>query len=518
MKKILLALSLLTITTGYSQNNTIQVFDNEKKLGKNLIDNTDIVGKEYIFSNRVDTFFLDSASTLLTLQLRDLSVNGRYLLNTGDIVQYDLKNSKVLWTDRINYHSEFVTQSKDALIYNQKNKSTMLDIYTGKKIWGASNNISYLSPNQKIGFGYEPAHLTMSPDLLFCNNIKNGFVKWHREIGRDYGWNAITHLDDTTLLITSSGLHTVNTTTGDGWDYKTKTGKNDIGKTVAANALGITVGILTGTFVIFTGHDVYYDLVSNTLYDSTHIYLASAEQLVKIDKKSGEIAWKYPFQTKTASKSSILMNDSVVFMINKGIANMNGFEVSYGVPFYAAFDKKTGKKLFLSTINTEKDPIIAFKEYDNEMFIVFKNRIEKYSTLTGERIDEKDFVKNTIGRFKYFLRDSTYWTTKGNSLMPISESNELLIYTDKDRVVSLDANLNIKNIFLAEDLSLNYLSTENYRFFAKNNKTFIADNEGKTVAEIDATSRAFLVGNTLYEKRDNKFISIDLTKILTKKD
>jgi len=71
-----------------------------------------------------------------------------------------------------------------------------------------------------------------------------------------------------------------------------------------------------------SGHDLVRDLVSNTITDSSNIYFASKEQLVKIDKQSGETVWKFPFSNDIASKSSIFMNDSVIFMINKGMAFM----------------------------------------------------------------------------------------------------------------------------------------------------------------------------------------------------
>jgi len=51
-----------------------------------------------------------------------------------------------------------------------------------------------------------------------------------------------------------------------------------------------------------TGHNLVRDLVSNTLIDSSCIYFASREQLVKIDQQSGEIVWKFSIPNDLASK------------------------------------------------------------------------------------------------------------------------------------------------------------------------------------------------------------------------
>lgn len=156
------------------------------------------------------------------------------------------------------------------------------------------------------------------------------------------------------MIVVAAGLHSININNGKGWDYNTITGKKDYSGTVAANAVGVAAGLLTGTFIMSTGHNLVRDVVSNSLVDSSYIYFASKEQLSKIDKQTGEIAWKYPFPNDLASKSSLFMNEDIVFMINKGYAFMGYRQLDFGKPFIAAFDRETGKQKYLTLINVKK--------------------------------------------------------------------------------------------------------------------------------------------------------------------
>ncbi|PKP44493.1 MAG: hypothetical protein CVT95_10990, partial [Bacteroidetes bacterium HGW-Bacteroidetes-12] len=133
MRKIILGLTFLMSITGFSQKNQIQVLSNEKILGKSLVDSSDIKGFEYIFSDRIHETFLDTTAGFLTVQLRGLSKNGKWLNNTVNIVQYGIKNQKVLWSKKIAYQSSNLQQFSNTMIYTAANKSYCLDINTGNE-------------------------------------------------------------------------------------------------------------------------------------------------------------------------------------------------------------------------------------------------------------------------------------------------------------------------------------------------------------------------------------------------
>ena len=318
------------------------------------------------------------------------------------------------------------------------------------------------------------------------------------------------------MIVVAAGLHAINIHSGKGWDYHAVTGKKDYTGTAAANAVGVAAGLLTGTFVMSTGHDLVRDLVSNSLVDSSYIYFASKEQLAKIDKQTGEIAWKNSFPNDLVSKSAILMNDSIVFMVNNGYAFMGYRQLDFGKPFIAAFDRETGKQKYLTLINAKKDPILGFKILQDEVYLVFKNRIAKYSIKTGRLIIEKEFPENNYGDLKYFVGNQVFVTNENDDLvsLPQSDTTHVFVFTDQRKTLSIDNQLNVTDTIDYEDLSIYYLWTVDLKFIAKDKQTVIIDKDGKQIAEIEATKNAFLIGEILYDKRDKSFIAIDLKEII----
>jgi len=515
MRKILLGLSLLITLTGFSQKNQIQVLSNEKILGKSLVDSSVIKGFEYVFSDRIHETFIDTTTGFLTVQLRGLRKE-KWLSNTGNIIQYDIKNQKVLWSKKIAYQSSNLQQFSKTMIYTVANKSYCLDIETGNELWEVKNNIYFVDPIDNIGIGYKFKNSTGYSNELEGIDLKNGNIVWKRDLNREYGWNDVFYTNDSTMIVVAAGLHAINIKTGKGWDYNTITGKKDYTGTAAANAVGVGLGLLTGTFVMSTGHNLVRDLVSNTIIDSSNIYFASKEQLVKIDKQSGEILWKFPFSNDLASKSSIFMNDSVIFMINKGMAFMGYRQLDFGKPFFAAFDRQSGKQIFLSLINVKDDQILSYQIQNREIFLVFKNRIAKYSMETGNMITEKDFPKDNFGELKYFVGNQVFITNQNGDLMslPQSDSTKVFVFTSQGKTLSIDGELNISKTIEYDELSIYYLRTKDYKFIAKEKKTLIINNVGKRIAEIDVTSNAFMIGNTLYDTQDKNFITIDLREMI----
>jgi outer membrane protein assembly factor BamB len=319
------------------------------------------------------------------------------------------------------------------------------------------------------------------------------------------------------MIVVAAGLHAINIKTGKGWDYNTITGIKDYTGTAAANAVGIAAGLLTGTFVISTGHNLVRDLVSNTIIDSSNIYFASIDQLVKIDKQSGEVVWNTPFSDDLASKSSIFMNDSVIFMIDKGMAFMGNRQLDFGMSFFAAFDRQSGKQIFFSLINAKDDPILSYKIQNSEIFLAFKTRISKYSMKTGDLIIEKYFPEDNFGELKYFVGNQVFITNQNGDLisLPQSDPTKVFVFTSQGKTLSMDSELNISKTIEYDDLSIYYLRTADFKLIANDKKTLIVNNKGQRISEIDATSNAFMIGNILYDTQNKSFIVIDLSKMIS---
>ncbi len=516
MKKALLGIFLLITVTGFSQKDQIKVLAIEKTFGKSFLDSSDIKGFEYVFPKRIHEAFLDTTTGYLTVQLRGLSPNGKWLDNTGNIVQYDIRGKKILWTRKIAYMTSSLLQFSKTMLFTVANKSYCLDINSGNELWEVKNNIYFTDPLNNIGIGYKFKNSTGFTNELEGIDLKTGNVIWKRDLNREYGWDNLFYSDDSTIIVVAAGLHSININNGRGWDYNTITGKKDYKGTAAANAVGIAAGLLTGAFLMSTGYNLVRDLVSNTIIDSSSIYFASKEQLVKINKQSGVIDWKYSFPDGIASKSSIFINDSTVFMINKGIAFMGYRQLDFGKPFFAAFDRQTGRQVFFSLINDGDDPVMSFQMLDNEIYLLFKNRIKKYSMVTGNLIAEKEFPEDSFGELKYFIGNQVFITGANGDLLslPQSDSTKVFIYTNERKTIPTDPQLNVGKTIEYDDLSIYFLRTRDLKFFSKNTLTSVVNREGKKIAEIEVTSNANLIDNTLFDTKDKSLIIINLDGLI----
>jgi hypothetical protein len=514
MKKLLLiGLLSFAVLKIYPQSNLL-IIKNEKVIGKNYQTNNDIQVKEYIFPERIDNSFIDTTTNLLTVQLRGTSKNGKWLNNSGDVVLYDLTNNKIKWTKKIFYQQGSIEQFDNIIIQTNANKSYCLNIENGENQWEVKNTIYYVEPFQKIGIGYKFKTSTGYTNTLEGIDLNNGNTIWKRELNREYSWNNIFHLNDSVIVVAAAGLHSINLKNGTGWDYNTITGKKDYTETALANAAGVALGVLTGAFVMSTGHNLVRDVVSNILIDSSTIYFASKEKISRLDY-NGQIKWSSPLPEDLTSSSSIFTKDSLLYMINKGFAFMGYRQLDFGKPFFAGFNRNTGKQLFLSTIGEKKDQITGFKIYHDTVLLVFKDRVSKYSLSDGSFISEKTFDIQTLGELRYFIGGQVYLKTDSiyNNLIFIDSTSHYL-FTKTGKILVINDNLDVLNQIDYNQIYLYYLKTKDYKFLAKDNETTVINKGNKKAADFKASNKAILIGSTLYDMQEKSFIEIDLNELI----
>lgn len=516
MKKIILiVISFLALYfAAHAQPVSVRVLSNEQTFGTNIISNTDINGVLYTFPQRIHDFFLDTTTGYISLQLRNLSRNGKYLDNNGKLVQFDPQTSKVIWSMEMYYASNYIQHFNNNLITGFGGKSTGLDLNTGNKLWTIKNGIMMANSAADIGIGYRYKGSSGYTNDLRGIDMRTGAVKWERFLEHDYGWNEAFYINDSTLIVASSGLHAVNLRTGRGWDYHALTGKKDYTGMVAANAAGLALGFLTGTFVVTTGHDVVTDLVSNTLIDNDYIYFATREEIVKLNKNTGELAWQYPIPKDMGSQSALYLDDNSVYMINKGLGNLGNRKVKIGEPFVAAFNRETGVQEYFSFIKEKELQIISHEVINDQIFLLFANRIMVCSMADGQKLVTKDFnLGNKIG-FEYFT-GSNIFIERENKVLALFElwPENLFVVTTDGKVLSINSQLEIEETIEKDELMFYHNQYSGYKLISKADKCSVIDEAGNRVAELKATPGAIVNGDLLYDKAEKALIVVDLREV-----
>jgi hypothetical protein len=97
------------------------------------------------------------------------------------------------------------------------------------------------------------------------------------------------------------------------------------------------------------------------------------------------------------------------------------------------------------------------------------------------------------------LRNQVFVTDRKGDFVSLSQSDstKVFVFTSQGKTISIDNQLNVTNTIDYEDLRICYLRTKDYKFFTKDKQTIIVNHEDKRIAEIEATSDAFLIENIL---------------------
>ncbi|WP_276134782.1 PQQ-binding-like beta-propeller repeat protein [Polluticoccus soli] len=478
---ILLLLALPTVLSAQWKQDGTRLTD--KTVGKNLVTNQPIRGKEIYFGERIHHTEIDTQQQLMTVQLRGTSANGKWMDNTGDHILYDLKQKRGKWRKNIVYETAFIENFGKYILEIKEDRTHRLNPEDGKPLWSTKNRVYFADPELEIGIGYKFSFWSGGQtDKLEGINLKTGEDIWSRRVGGEYNWNDLLYMDDSTVLIVADGLHTLNLKTGRGWDYNTTTYEYGI-----------------------------RDIVSNVLRDSNDIYLASRNELVKV-KKQGKLAWSAPLAH--ASKSVIFINDGKLYVVNRGYAYRGYRQVDYGKPFVAAFDVTTGKELFKGYFG-KGNTIKNFRLIDNAFYLVLEGTVVKISADNGAILAERKLDEKVQGKPAYFIGTQTYVLNNGNyKALTTTDTTKRFVFTDKHKVLALDNQLQVVSETDTADLWVYYAAAGEKKFLSKNDKTIVIDKDDRKIAELDATHRGRIIGTSLYDINNDNFTEIDISSIL----
>jgi outer membrane protein assembly factor BamB len=517
--KILFGWMIMITMVSMAQSSKIDVLYNEKSIGKDIKSHKAIIAQEYIFPKRIHEIYLDTISGNITLKLRKLSKNGKVLDISGEVLVFDLINKQVKWDKKVEFTTNNIYQYGNIITQNIGNKLICLNNETGEKIWDIKNDLYYVDPIKKIGVGYKYKGFAGNLHTLEGVNLISGNSIWEKELNREYGWNKTIQLNDSTILIAASGLHTVNIKNGSGWDFNLVTGQKDYKETIAKNVAGITIGILTGTYITSSGPNVVREIISNIIIDSSEIYIASKESISKINKVNGKIIWSNQLPEDLTSKSSIFIKDSLLYLINNGFAYWGDKKIDYGIPFINGLNLKTGEQIFYKTISEKKDPICDFKTYNDTLLISYKNRLTKYSLKDGSELFSKTFDQEEYGDLKFFTGNHIYLKTRENNFTQLTklDSTKYYIQTSKRKTLILDYDFNIINQIDFDELYYNYATIDKNKLLAKDIQTIILDKNNQEIANLDLSYTSTIVGTTLYNFKGNSLFVVNLKELFKTK-
>jgi len=516
--KILTLVALLTLALpAFSQQADTSGHDLKKVFGKNWMTSEDIAGLEFALDDRVASYFLDTATNTLTLQVRKLSKNGKKFKNKGEVVLFDLERKKVRWRKPFNYNSQFLLQSNNYLIETKANKSYGISLETGNRLWEVNNELTYLDPFTPVGLGYTAQTFFSTEDRLFAVHLKTGRLLWTRTIDNKYGWDDYYHISDSVMVIASSGVHSLNLFTGKGWDYEAKTGKDDYTGTIVSNLIGIAASIMTGSLDYLSPNTDYTkitNIASNLIEDSAFLYFSSRDRIACVEKDSGKVFWSSKLPKNMTGKTTLHIHKLILYAVCYGYAYSEGEKIFQGHPYVAAFDILNGsQKYFHPLPSDEIIHTLYFKE--DRVFIMLKNSMISYDLAEGKTLSIESYKTDSIGTLTYFLSDEVYFNNQSAIFnVTRSDTTKQYIYTSKGKILILDEEMKIVKLIDYPEPLVSYATSGPYTFLSQGEKTIIVNKDLKKVAELDVSDQSVLNGKTLYYVEGNRLIEIDLRGLL----
>lgn len=69
--------------------------------------------------------------------------------------------------------------------------------------------------------------------------------------------------------------------------------------------------------------------------------------------------------------------------------------------------------------------------------------------------------------------------------LPQTDTSKIYVFTSQNKSLTIDSELNISKTTEYDDVNIYYLKTKDLKFFAKDNKALVINNEWQQIAEIE---------------------------------
>jgi len=496
---------------GFSQSPKVTV--DHVPVGYSFVHNDSIKAVEYRFEQMIIDYYLDTLRNTFTIKLREINKNRTKFLNSGEILFFDLSSEKLKWSKPINYATTEFQQFTDYLLESNLTHSYSLNIETGKIKWEAKSDIYHIHKPTNTGIGYPFIRGLQKPsNTLKGIDISSGREIWERIIHRDYGWNDVITLNDSTVGIVASGIQAVNIYDGSGWAYYTTTGTNkiDAKTTVAMNAVGLGLGLLTGFYFYGVSINVISDIVSNVIYTDNKLFMTSYEKISCIDAFTGKVVWSNTLSDRLVSSGHLYMDEGILYQLNLGRAQNNGKAIKLGVPYLVEYDLNTGKQGYYTPFSFDgyvldhkmKGPFIDI--LSNQEFV----RIDKK---TGQILKQLSVTLEKEEEYVSYLDFSVFFK-ENEKFHDLREDNpnSYFIRTAKNQLLMVNDELEYEGKFSLYDFYNVVGKYEDLLILQKDNMISVIGGNQIEIATIRNLGLAIVSDNFLLLIQDDAVKKVDL--------
>jgi outer membrane protein assembly factor BamB len=515
MKKlflIFLSIQLVGVLWGQTKNRLSD--GNDTIVGTSFKTGIPVMAKCYIAPLSIYQWHWNGTSENLLLELRETNKKGTSFTKKGMLSMIELESKGEKWSREMNYNSSRIVQQGDYFFLNDVKKNILLDPETGNSLWEGRLDFYYIEPQMNIGLGYP---IESTSNKMTAMNLSTGVKLWDKTLDRTYGWDDAYMLNDSILLIEVNGIHAINLLNGKEWSYNAKTVKKEIGKMIGFNIVGLIVGALTDSYFYQNQPDVATSLSSNLLIDPDGCILyASRDKIARINTK-GKVLWSSSLPEKKSSTSSLILIDSVVYLINRGYAQYNGEPSKMGDPYLAAFSWKDGNQLYLNAIPEKNEYIRHYQVINDILFLLFKDKVATFKLSDGLFIREAKLALQKNEEMDAFLQPEGIFLKQDDMHffdMAVDYGNYNLIRSSNGRIIVMNDSLEMIDELSKEKIFFTVIANPEQAIITQNDSDFVVlDAKNGVQMVFKASENMFLYEDQLYFIDKDRLFEIDLNQL-----
>ena len=485
----------------------IQEMSNYEPVGRNLLNQREVIAFKETFDVTIQRADFDSVTNTVLLTLIDEAVRDEKIVDSGirHAVFFDLEHNELKWRKKY-YRNEELYIKRGPMVFKVKeNDFFLVEAETGEEQF-------------KIGTGMWPVYFNTEEGWMICMtgtkglgsrrnlcriDLKSKSKIWERDVKSAQEFEMSTKLNDSTLLFVGNGLYSVDINNGEGWRLETNM-QEISNENYGLYSLVSSVRVCSNPFV-----------------DGSDIYIAGIKRLIKTDRNGKEL-WHARLPEQKTSLSRLFATKEYLLMVNMGFApHSYSFYYTYlgkwGKPFLAAYDKKTGKNVYMHERKKYVDFIkdVEFRD-DDALFLLFADKeghqsVEKYQANTGALMGRKEVAPVVIqssGSMNAFV-GSDVCVKKDNKFVHLVEMDTVGVYVVCDNgVLHLDGGLKSTDFISFNDLFVYNGKYGDLRFYSHGKETVVVDSENREVATLDFPD-VFCTESQIYSIKDKSLYVIN---------
>ena len=485
MKKLLSFLLLVSLMPiGYAQI-IPDAIGNYVSVGRNLLNQSDIVAFKTTFDATINTAVFDSVSNTVLIDFRDDK--------TATTCYYDLENHRKKWEKTYKTADCAYSKTGRLLFCFQGNSISLIDEETGSPKFSIGRGLRALVASSEENWvlcATERSVVRGTKDLHRIDLNTNSKV-WKRKLVVDQDLVLQSKLNDSVFLFIGDGLHAVNENDGSGWSCKLVTEETDHYYSYASGLINV---------------------YSPPYVDTTSIYMAGANEVVRLDHQGNPI-WRTKLPKAKTSHSMLTVFDDLLVMVNQGLATIRFYgmkvKVKWGKPFIAAFDINSGDMIYFHERSKHADYILDALVKDGFVYVVLADKeghqsVEKYMIDNGSlmyKMEMTSVMSQAAGELGPFVGKDLY-TRVDSALVRLIEVDTVGIYVETEMgVLHVDPELKNPEMYYSNEFYHYWGKSGGLRLFLHGDKTSALDADDREVAVFDFP-KVFCAESEIYSIRD----------------